>query len=104
MRGSIAKAEKTSHARLKGISVLGQTYVAIDEPALGYRTVIRGLQELGRAGIADAEFRARLLKPSNVDDRPELIWRTFRQQLPEYSVPWGEILILAASDISVSHQ
>ena len=83
MRESIAKAEKTFHACIEGISVLGQTYIAIDEPALGYRTVIRGLEELGRVGIADAEFRARLLKPSDVHDRPELIWGTFRQQLPE---------------------
>ena len=83
MRESIAKAEKTFLACIEGISVLGQTYIAIEEPALGYRTVIRGLEELGRAGISDAEFRARLLKPSDVDDRPELIWGIFRQQLPE---------------------
>lgn len=68
---------------MRAIYVLSQTYVAIEEPALGYRTVLRGLEELSRAGIADAEFRARLLNPSDVNDRPELIWGTFRQQLPE---------------------
>jgi hypothetical protein len=83
MRESIAKAENTFHACIEGISILGQAYIAIDEPALGYRTVIRGLEELGGAGIADAEFRARLLRPSDVDDRPEMIWGAFRQQLPE---------------------
>jgi hypothetical protein len=45
--------------------------------------MIRRLQELGQAGITDAELRGRLITPTNIDDRPELIWCTFRQQLPE---------------------
>jgi hypothetical protein len=83
MRELLSKAEKTLHACVEGISVLGQAYIALNELALGYQTMIRGLEELGQVGIADAEFRARLIRPSEVGDRPELIWWTFRQQLPE---------------------
>jgi hypothetical protein len=83
MRELLAKAEKTLHACVEGISVLGQAYIALNEFALGYQTIIRSLEELGQVGLADAEFRARLIRPSGVDDRPELIWWTFRQQLPE---------------------
>jgi hypothetical protein len=83
MRGLLAKAEKTLHACVEGISVLGQAYIALNELTLGYQTMIRGLEELGQAGIGDAEFRARLIRPTHVEDRPELIWSSFRQQLPE---------------------
>jgi hypothetical protein len=83
MRELLTKAEKTLHACVEGISVLGQAYIALNELALGYQIMIRGLEELGQAGIGGAEFRARLIKPSRVDDRPELIWWTFRRQLPE---------------------
>jgi hypothetical protein len=68
---------------LRGYPLLGQAYIALNEFALGYQTIIRNLEELGQVGLADAEFRARLIRPSGVDDRPELIWWTFRQQLPE---------------------
>jgi hypothetical protein len=50
MRQAIAKAEKTFYACVEGISVLAQAYIAIDETALGYQTMIRGLEELGQAG------------------------------------------------------
>jgi hypothetical protein len=83
MRKSIAEAEQTFRACLEGISLLGQAYIAIGEPALGYRSVIRCLKELQQAGLETVEFRARLIEPTHVDDRPELIWGTFRQQLPE---------------------
>ena len=83
MLEGVSKAERTFRACLEGISVLGQAYIALDEPAMGYRAVIGGLQELSRAGLEIAELRARQLKPPHADDRPELIWGAFRQQLPE---------------------
>ncbi len=83
MREALAKAEQTLHACLEGISILGQAYIAIDEPALGYRTVLRALKELEQTKLADAEFRARLLRPASPSDRPELIWREILRYLPE---------------------
>jgi hypothetical protein len=83
MRSKLAKSEKTFHACLEGISILGQAYFSINERVSGCRAVTGLISELQTAGINDAEFKARLLTPSNEDDRPENLWGDFRRVMPE---------------------
>jgi hypothetical protein len=83
MRLKLSKAEKTFRACLEGISVLSQSYFALDEREIGCRSTRRLLRELQHAGTSDAEFKSRCLTPKNADDRPELLWTDFHRTLPE---------------------
>jgi hypothetical protein len=83
MRSKLVKSEKTFRACLEGISTLSQAYFSIDERDVGYRATTRLFAELQRAGICDAEFKARLLTPNSLGDRPEDLWADFRRLLPE---------------------
>jgi len=83
MRSKLARSEKTFRACLEGISTLSQAYFSIDERDIGCRAAIRLIAELQRAGISDAEFKARLITPSSFEDRPEDLWGDFRRLMPE---------------------
>jgi hypothetical protein len=83
MRSKLTKSEKTFRACLEGISTLSQAYFSIGEQAIGCGAVIRLFGELQRAGIGEAEFKARLLTPNNLHDRPEDLWGDFRRLMPE---------------------
>jgi hypothetical protein len=83
MRSKLAKSEMTFRACLEGISTLSQAYFSIGERVIGCGAVIRLFGELRKAGIGDAEFKARLLRPSDGEDRPEDLWGDFRRQVPE---------------------
>jgi hypothetical protein len=83
MRSKLAKSEKTFRACLEGISTLSQAYFSIDERDIGCRAAIRLIAELERAGISDAEFKARLITPRNLEDRPEDFWADFLRLVPE---------------------
>ena len=83
MRSKLAKSERTFRACLEGISTLSQAYFSIGEREIGCRAVIRLFAELQRAGIGEAEFKARLLTPNDLHDRPEDLWGDFRRLMPE---------------------
>jgi len=83
MRSKLARSEKTFRACLEAISTLSQAYFSINERDIGCRAAIRLIGELQRAGISDAEFKARLIVPSNLEDRPEDLWGDFRRLVPE---------------------
>jgi len=83
IRSKLTKAEKTFRACLEGISHLSQAYFAIDERRIGCNAAVRRITELQEAGISDAEFKARLLKPKDLKDRPEDLWGDFRRGTPE---------------------
>jgi hypothetical protein len=55
----------------------------VDERDIGCRAAIRLIAELQRAGIGKAEFKARLITPSDPDDRPQDLWAGFRRMVPE---------------------
>ena len=83
MRSNLMKAERTFRACLEGILTLSQAYFTIDEREIGCRAAIRLFSELQRAGIDEAEFKARLITPSDREDRPEELWGDFRRLVPE---------------------
>ena len=83
MRSKLMKSQKTFRACLEGISTLSQAYFSIGEREIGCRAVIRLFAELQKAGIGDAEFKARLLTPNSLHDRPEELWGDFRRLMPE---------------------
>ena len=83
VRARLSKAERTFVACLQGISVLSQAYFALDERETGCRSAQRLLHELKDTGISDAEYRTRLLIPTNFEDRPERQWSEFCRLMPE---------------------
>src|SRR6266850_1185538 len=82
-RRSLGSIHATFRACLEAISTLSQAYFSINERDIGCRAAIRLIGELQRAGIIDAEFKARLIVPSNLEDRPEDLWADFRRLVPE---------------------
>lgn len=83
MRSKLAKSEATLQACLEGIATISQAYFTIGEPDVGLRAATRLCTELLATGLAEAEFKARLLTPSNADDRPEEQWGKARRLLSE---------------------
>ncbi len=73
VRSKLSKAARTYTACLQGVSVLSQAYFAL----------LRLLAELEDAGTSSAEYKARLLKPKDVEDRPEKLWIEFRRVVPD---------------------
>jgi hypothetical protein len=82
MRQKLSKAQRTAHGCLAGSFALGQAYVAVGELKLADRVVLDCLHQLQQAALDKAELRGRLIRPTEVDDRPELFWSKLREQLP----------------------
>ncbi len=83
VRSKLSKAARTYTACLQGVSVLSQAYFALDEREVGCKSALRLLAELEDAGTSSAEYKARLLKPKDVEDRPEKLWIEFRRVVPD---------------------
>jgi len=83
VRSKLRKAARTFMACLQGVSVLSQAYFALDERGVGRKSALSLLAELDDAGTSSAEYKARLLKPENIEDRPEKLWIEFRRVVPD---------------------
>lgn len=83
MRSKLGESEKTFRAVLEGISIISQAYFAIGQRTAGCGAATKLIVELQKAGIDDAEFKARHLMPTSEADRPEALWAEFLRLAPE---------------------
>jgi hypothetical protein len=61
-------------AILEGIRATLYLYVAIDEPEIAWRTAAELFNDLSMAGLNDAKWKARLIRPVSREDLPEEFW------------------------------